>query len=107
MTAIAEPPFVTFLRDFAKDVQAKAKELDLNGEVRYKIDSIGERRKALIVWFMDGDDPDETNETAPKFEVTLGKRYFAENVLYVRDIDEEVSVFMQADPVALLAYMTF
>ena len=48
---IVEPPFITFLRNFATSVQAKAKEIDLNGVVNYEFKDINERQTVLVIWF--------------------------------------------------------
>src|SRR4051812_22207250 len=93
--ATVEPPYITFLRDFVRAVQAKVKDIDLNSKVRYEFKQIGVSRTALVVWFLDGDDPDETDDTAAKFEITVGKRYYGENIINVKDLDEQVSCFMQ------------
>jgi len=106
MTAIADPPFLVYLKDFVRAVQAKAKEMDLNGTVRYEVRSISPTKTVMIVWFLNKEDND-TDETAAKFELTLGKRYYGTNVIYVRDMDEDKAIFMEADPIAFLAYMTF
>jgi hypothetical protein len=95
-----EPSWLIFLKQLAESISLAANDLD--GLVNWCIDEVDENRKAVKIGYI------EDGEEFPRYHIFLGKRYFSRNMVRVVRVGEAESpgIFIEANPEAILAYIS-